>query len=158
MLVGCGALIVLLGLVSVVFVLKAKDLFGWAMTRFEVEIVAALPEDVTGEERQRLSQAFAAATEAVKSGRADSVALQRLQLLLAETARKREEGLSREDVLELIRSLEEVGGVDAGPNETLSEGGNRQVVRSRIGPRRQGRRLEWPRGPLSSRLALLASR
>ena len=108
--IGCGVLTLLLGAAAVMFLLKAGDLFAWAMTRFEAEIVHVLPEDFTDAERQRLHQAFAAATDAVRSGEFDPLALQRLQSKLRESILTEGENLSREDVLELIALLEEVAG------------------------------------------------
>ncbi len=137
-LVGCGVLVVFLGIAALVLVLKAGDLFGWAMARFEAEIVAALPDDVSQEERERLSQAFAAATEAVQSGRADPLALQRLQGQLRETALKSGETLTRAEVVELIRSLEEVAGAEAIPQEEPAGAeGRQETAHPRAGPPRQ---------------------
>lgn len=112
--IGCGVLILLLGAAAVVFLLKAGDLFAWAMTRFEAEIIAVLPEDFTEEERQRLQQAFANATEAVRSGEFDPLALQRLQGKLRDSILDESDRLSRDEVLELIDLLEKLSGTPDG--------------------------------------------
>jgi hypothetical protein len=67
LLIGCGVLLVLLGIAAVVLVAKQAQLVGWVYSRLEAQIVAKLPPEVTAEERQRLSQAFDAATEAIGS-------------------------------------------------------------------------------------------
>ncbi len=152
-LVGCGVFVVLLGVAAVVFVVKAKDFFGWAMERFEQEIVTALPDDVTAEERDRLSEAFARATDAVISGRADPWALQRLQSRLGETALKSDERLTRDEVLDLIRSLEEVGGVDDPSHERPPAG---EVGEESTEPTSFVQRLGAACGTLSARFPVLA--
>jgi len=117
-LIGCGLVILLLGAGAVVFLFKAGDLFAWAMTKFEQQVIQALPEDFSIEERQRLEEAFRAATESVREGEADPFALQRLQERLRESVLEGGGKLTREDVLELITTLEEVAGAE--PQETPS--------------------------------------
>lgn len=118
-LIGCAAVVVLLGLAAVIFLLKARDLFGWLMVRFEDQVVASLPDDVTDDERERLHAAFVAASEAVQSGRADAAALQRMQSTLSRGVVEGEGKLTRQEVVELIVALEEVAGAgrDAPPLE-----------------------------------------
>jgi hypothetical protein len=117
LLIGCGILVVLLGIAAALFVIKAKDLFGWAMARFEEEVVQMLPDDLTAEERERLDKAFDAALEAWDANQADPVALQRLQEELWQTISRSTGKLSREDVNTLTRALEEVAGIE-GPEES----------------------------------------
>jgi hypothetical protein len=100
----------LLGVAAVVFLLKAGDLFGWALARFETEISRALPDEMTQEERQRLHQAFQEAADAVRSGEFDPVALQRLQGTLRDSLLDQDQRLTLEQVYELIEVLEEVSG------------------------------------------------
>ena len=119
-LIGCGVVILLLGAAAVLFLFKAGDLFAWAMTRFEVEITQALPEDCTEAERHRLQAAFESAAEAVRSGEFDPLALQRLQGKLRESLLDEDQSLTREQVLELTVTLEEVSGQE--PDEEPSEG------------------------------------
>lgn len=109
-LIGCGVVILLLGAAALVFLFKAGDLFGWALTQFETEITEALPEDCTETERQRLSEAFTAAAEAVRSGDFDPSALQALQSKLRESLLDEDHSLTREQVRELTLILEEVAG------------------------------------------------
>jgi hypothetical protein len=120
MLIGCGILIVLLGLAAALFVIKAKDLFGWAMARFEEEVVQMLPDDLSAEEAERLDAAFDAALEAWDASEADPVALQRLQEELWQTVSRSTGKLSREDVNKLTRALERVAGIES-PEEPEAE-------------------------------------
>lgn len=109
-LIGCGVVILLLGIASVVFLFKAGDLFGWALAEFETEILRSLPEDCTESERQRLRDAFAGAADAVRSGEFDPRALQSMQGKLRESLLDEDGVLTREQMLELTAILEEVAG------------------------------------------------
>ena len=126
--IGCGVLVLLLGAAAVVFLLKAGDLFAWAMTRFETEIIGVLPEDFTDEERQRLHEAFANATEAVRSGEFDPLALQRLQGKLRDSILDESGTLSRQEVLELIDLLEELSGTSDGSESEATDSVPAQVA------------------------------
>lgn len=108
--IGCGVVILLLGVAAVFFLLKAGDLFGWALSRFEIEITRSLPEDFPAEDRERLQAAFQDAAAAVQSGEFDPLALQRLQGKLRESLLDEDQSLTREQVMELIKILEEVAG------------------------------------------------
>jgi hypothetical protein len=118
-LIGCGVITLLLGIGAVLFLLKAGDLFAWAMTQFEEQIVLALPEDCTESERQRLREAFENVGTAVRSGEFDPLALQRLQGKLRDSLLDEDQKLTREQVLELISILEEVAG--QAPDEKPAE-------------------------------------
>lgn len=126
--IGCGALILLLGIGAVVFLLKAGDLFAWAMSRFETEIVNVLPEDLGEEDRQRLHLAFERATEAVRSGEFDPLALQRLQSKLRDSILQEGGELSREDVMQLIETLEEVAGEGEETAPEVDDGAVSQIA------------------------------
>jgi len=119
-LIGCGVVILLLGVAAVVFLFKAGDLFGWALAEFETEIMRALPEDCTESERQRLSAAFASAADAVRSGEFDPRSLQSLQGKLRESLLDEDHVLTREQVLELTAILEEVAG-ESSEEEPIEE-------------------------------------
>ena len=109
-LIGCGVVVLLLGVAAVVFLFKAGDLFGWALTQFETEITRSLPDDLADAERQRLREAFDKAADAVRSGEFDPGALQKLQGKLRDSLLDEDNALTREQVLELIVTLEEVAG------------------------------------------------
>lgn len=126
--IGCGVLLLLLGIAAIVFVTRAKDLLTWSMTRMKDEIVRKLPAEVTADDRARLDRAFDAAASKATRGEVDPAALQRLQRELLSVA---QEPLTRERVLELTRSLEEIGGIaapapgepgEAAPGEESTDG------------------------------------
>lgn len=113
-LLGCGALILLLGIGSVVFLLKAKDLFGWMMNELEAQVMESLPANITETQMQELSAAFDGAVEAVREDRANVVALQELQKMLRESLGNGPNRLSREEVQSLIEALDRVSGRKSG--------------------------------------------
>lgn len=121
--IGCGVLTLALGIAAVLFLLKAGDLFSWALSRFEEEIVRALPEDCTDAERQRLEKAFVAAAAAVRSGEFDPLALRRLQRKLADSILDEDQKLTREQLRELTVALEEVAGYEAEPEPSEEQEG-----------------------------------
>ena len=104
---GCGAVAVLVGIAAIVFVVKAKDLLSWTMEKLEAQIIAALPADVSADERQRLDRGFDAAIAKIRAGEIEPpslTALQRQLQLAAEKAPRRT--LTREDVLDLLSALD----------------------------------------------------
>ncbi len=109
LLIGCGALLVLLGIAAVILVAKRAEFVGWMFQKLEAQILAKLPEDVTPEERQRLDQAFDDAAQAIGSGTADQAEADQLNAVLLELAQGGRQ-IAREDVLKLTRALEEVAG------------------------------------------------
>lgn len=113
-LLGCAVLLVLFGVASIVFLVKAKDLLAWTFRQMESSIVAQLPEDVTSEERARLERAFDAAARKAVSGEVEPLALQQLQGELMRLS-GRIEGLTREDVMSLIDELESFAEIEPQP-------------------------------------------
>jgi hypothetical protein len=109
LLIGCGALLVLLGIAAVVLVAKRAEFVGWMFQKLEAQILAKLPDDVTPEERQRLDDAFDAAAAAIGSGAADQSKADQLNSVLLELAQGGRQ-ITREDVLKLTQALEEVAG------------------------------------------------
>lgn len=112
MLLGCAVLLVLLGVAAIVFLLKADDFVGWVFGSVEETIVERLPPDLPAEERARLDRAFAAASARIESGEADPKALRRLQGGLSRAVRSSgdDAALTREEVAEIIATLEEIAG------------------------------------------------
>jgi hypothetical protein len=116
---GCGALAVLVGIAAIVFVVKAKDLLAWTMEKLEEQVVAALPADVTAEERSRLERGFDAAIAKIQTGEMEAPALSALQHQLQQAAEKApRKALTRDDVLDLLSALERVGGLLPPAGET----------------------------------------
>ncbi len=111
-LIGCGILTLLLGAAAIVFLLKADDLFGWAMENFQAQIMQSLPEDLEDEEAARLRRAFDSAIAAVQEGTVDPRALQQMQEQLRESMWESGQTLTREQVTRLTEALERVGKSD----------------------------------------------
>ena len=65
-LLGCGVLILLLGAASILFLVKADDLFDWAVRQFEAQINEQLPEEISAEERARLEKDLAEANSQIQ--------------------------------------------------------------------------------------------
>lgn len=110
LLIGCGALLVLLGIAAVVLVVKMPDLVQWVFHRLEQQVMAQLPPDLTPEERQRLDHAFDAAAEAIGQNKADPNKAQALNSQLMEFGRPGRR-ISREDALKLLQALEDTAGI-----------------------------------------------
>jgi len=92
----------------------ASGLLQWSMRQMENGVMEQLPKDVTPEEKQRLHQAFADVSQGLKDGRIKPEEFQSMQFKMIEIARKGS-SLTRQDVLELTRSLEEVAGKAGSP-------------------------------------------
>jgi len=108
-LIGCGVVTLLLGAAAIVFLLKAEDLFAWAMENFRTEILESLPHDLEEEQAVRLRVAFDDAIAAVKEGKADPRALRNMQEELRRSMWEAGETLTDEQVSSLIEALEQVG-------------------------------------------------
>ncbi|HVT15349.1 MAG TPA: hypothetical protein VHQ90_04080 [Thermoanaerobaculia bacterium] len=109
LLLGCGAVLVLLGIGAVVFVVEAPTLFRKILDSMAGSLEPRLPPDLTPQERQRLHAAFAAAGRAVENKKADlrkAQAFQRKLLAVSDPQKP----LTRQDVLDLIRALEDLAG------------------------------------------------
>lgn len=113
--IGCLVVLALVGVGLVVLVTQAPKLLRHLMGTMEAQVTAALPEDLEAAERQRLEEAFAAAGAALTEGRADSTSLANLQTL-ADSLPAEGETLSREEVAEITRLLEEIAAVDPAPS------------------------------------------
>jgi hypothetical protein len=110
--IGCGVLLALLGVAAIVFVVKAKDLLAWTMGELRTQVTAALPAEVTVEERARLQRGFDAAMDKIRRGEVEMPALKALQRQLTNAAEKAPRGeLTHDDVLDLLSALERVGGL-----------------------------------------------
>ena len=134
-LIGCGILIILFGIASIFFMVKARDMFAWIVTKMEVEVVRLLPEEVGAAERNRLTQAFGAAKDSILEGELDPLDLQDLQQQLARVTSIREGKMTREDVRKLTLALERVGGIrskeatepEVSPPTGLIQGSSRSI-------------------------------
>jgi len=109
--VGCGVVLVVLGIAGVLFVVKAKDLLVWSLDKAKGGITAKLAPDVTAADRERFETAFAAAASNIKAGKMDPAALQRLQRRLMQAVDPQGGQVSREEFLALTGAFEELGGL-----------------------------------------------
>jgi hypothetical protein len=116
--IGCGVVLVVLGILGVLFVVKAKDLLVWSLERAKTGITANLPADVTDADRQRFEAAFAAAASNIRAGKMDPAALQRLQRRLMQAVQKPQGQLTREEFLALTSAFEQLGGIARPVEET----------------------------------------
>ncbi len=128
-LIGCGLLILLLGIGAVWLVLNADDFLIWAMNRMKAEVVASVPADCTEEARNRLVDAFDAAIGAIAGGDVDPATLQDFVGAFHRYLPDASGELDCEQVEELTLLLERVAGVpsdtpeaDAGPDVAAALG------------------------------------
>jgi hypothetical protein len=113
--IGCGVLLVLLGIAAILLIANARRfsgaLLGWSLANLEKQIFAAMPPEVTPEERERLRAAFAAALTTLRSGRFDPQrhpeVLSQVQSEMMQIATSQGK-ITREDVLDLTRALEAI--------------------------------------------------
>jgi uncharacterized protein HemX len=120
LIIGCLALLVLVGVGVVLFFYFAVKNIGKMMQvslrQSETAIVSNLPPDVTPEERQRLQRAFEAARQraaAAKGPQEIAQSAQTINFKLLELNRKGK-AITRQDVQELTRILEEFAGHRSG--------------------------------------------
>ena len=120
--IGCIAIILIGGLAALggfIYVARnATKVLQWSFAQMEKGVLAQLPKDVTPEEKERLRRAFAGVSQGIKDGSIPVEKLQPAQFKMMEIARKGS-NLTRQDVLDLTRSLEEVAGKEGG-SETPS--------------------------------------
>jgi hypothetical protein len=109
--VGCGILLLLLGIGAIVFVVRAPALFQWWLRIVEEKVTAVVPDDVTPEERAALHHAFADMGQAfAHGGQPDARYLQRFQTELMAVISKPKGQVTRQEILELTRVLELTAG------------------------------------------------
>lgn len=120
LLIGCGVLLVLLGVGALILALNAGKLATWAFDKFEEQIQAQLPDDIPAADRQRLGQAFDHLGESIQDGTADPTKLRLAQTKMRDMALDTSK-ITVEDVRELAALLEDAAGrppvedADGGP-------------------------------------------
>lgn len=109
-LLGCGVVLFLLGIATVIFLLKADDFVGWVFGSLEESIVERLPPDLPDADRRRLEAAFDGAVERMTGDEADPEALRRLQRQLSSIVRETgdERPLTHAEVAEITAAFEAV--------------------------------------------------
>lgn len=120
LMIGCGIVLVLLGISAIVLVIKAPKLVHWAFSQMGQEVLSTLPEDIPQEDRQRLERAFDAVAAAAAEGKIDPARMQAFSSKVQALARKPKDEITRQDVVELARELEEAAGVEP-PGEREAE-------------------------------------
>lgn len=112
LLIGCGAVILLLGIGFVLMLFNLPKVVQWSFRTMEQDIMGRLGPDVTPEDRARLAAAFEDARGAMEKNQIDVTKLQAFQNKMMEVAPAGRK-LSRKDVEELSRVLEELAGTEA---------------------------------------------
>jgi hypothetical protein len=113
LLIGCGAIFVLLGIATVILITKLPELSGWVFQQLEQKVMVKLPPDVTPEERHRLDVAFDDAARAVGEGKTDPEKVQELNSMLMEMGQPGRI-LTHDDILRVTHDLEVVAGKKGG--------------------------------------------
>lgn len=109
LLVGCGVLLLLLGIGLVVTIYNAPKILQWSFEAIERDVMARLGPDVTPEDRARLAAAFEGARSAMAKNQVDIGKVQAFQGKIMEVA-PAGRPISRQQVQDLTRSLEELAG------------------------------------------------
>ena len=109
-LIGCGVLVLLLGIGAVGLAMNVNRMLVWILQRLEAQVETKLPADLTAEERTRFKSAFADLYRTIQEGKVDPIAVQSLQRELMALATDVDRGLSREQVLRLTEAVEKAAG------------------------------------------------
>lgn len=109
LLIGCGAVLLLLGVGLILMIYNAPKIVQWSFQAMEQDIMGRLGPDVTPEDRARLGTAFADARAAMSKNQVDISKVQAFQGKIMDVAPANKK-LARKDVLELTRSLEDLAG------------------------------------------------
>lgn len=116
LLIGCGVLLVLLGIGAVILVLNGPKLAIWLYGKLETQIETRLPDDLPAADRQHLQQAFDHVRAAIADRSIDPVALQHAQTRMVELVQGSGK-LTAEQVRELADLLDTAAGVSP-PEDT----------------------------------------
>ena len=109
LLIGCGAVLVLLAAGLMLMIFNAPKLVQWSFTKMEEDIMGRLGPDVTPEDRARLATAFEGARRAMETGKMELSKVQAFQNKILEVAPANRK-LSRKDVEGLTLVLEDLAG------------------------------------------------
>jgi hypothetical protein len=109
-LLGCGVLVVLVGVGAVLLALNANRISSWLLHKLETTIAGKLQPEVPPADRARFSAAFAELYRAIEEGKVDPVAVQTLQRELIALSSQIDSGLSREQLQRLTEAVESAAG------------------------------------------------
>ncbi len=119
--IGCLVLLALVAVGMIVLVTQSNRLLGWTMTQVKAQVLSELPEDVASpEERERLSNAFDAASAALAAGDIEPEDLAALQRVVAEVQASGGK-LNAEQVEEITPLLERIGEAHSPTREPEAE-------------------------------------
>lgn len=111
LLIGCGAALVLVGILVVVFLVNADRFLSWGFGIFKQAVVQQLPDDLPSEDRERLLDAFDAVSAAALEEELDQAELIRAQRQIQQIVGRGEQEVTVEEIRELTRALEAAAGV-----------------------------------------------
>jgi hypothetical protein len=114
LLIGCGVLLLLLGIGLVVLISNAPKILQWTFRTMEQDIMGRLGPDVTPEDRAHLAAAFEDARSSMAKNQVDITKVQAFQSKMMEVA-PAGRPISRKQVQDLTRSLEDLAGKSGGP-------------------------------------------
>ncbi len=113
LLIGCGAVLLLLGIGLMLMIFNAPKIVQWSFSQMEEDLMGRLGPDVTPEDRARLAKAFEDARGAMAKNQIDLAKVQAFQSKIMEVA-PAARPLSRKDVQELTLVLEDLAGKKPG--------------------------------------------
>jgi hypothetical protein len=114
LLMGCGVLILLLGIGAVIFLVKMPSIVQWWFEKLETTLEQRLPNDVTPAEKARFHAAFESARRALASGSVDASRMQPFQSRLLSVGSS-EQRMSHAQLHDLTVALEGLAGKAAEP-------------------------------------------
>lgn len=120
LLIGCGAVLLLLGIGLMVMIFNVPKLMQWSFRALEQEVMKRLGPDVTPEDRARLAAAFEDVHRAMEKNEGmDFTKIQAFQNKVMEVTASGQ-SFSRKDVQEVIRLLEDLAGKSPSPDSSPS--------------------------------------
>jgi hypothetical protein len=109
LLIGCGVLLLVLGIGAVVFLVRMPSIVQWWFQKLEGVLEAHLPTDVTAPEKARYHAAFVSARRSLASGRVDASRMQPFQSRLLSISGS-EKAMTHQQLYDLTVSLEQLAG------------------------------------------------
>jgi hypothetical protein len=112
LLLGCGVLIVLLGIGAVIFLVKMPSIVQWWFQKLESTLEQRLPADATPAEKTHFHAAFESARHALASGTVDASRMQPFQSRLLAVGSS-EQRMTHAQLHDLTVALEGLAGKPA---------------------------------------------